>query len=463
VITNLAGLPTGSYVRDKHVAALRESGLTDETIRTSRVYSATDRQMRALLKWPCGPGLVFDYGDGYWRAKLDVPQADGKQYRAPANQPGRLYVPPMFDKGILKDPSLPLIITEGEKKALAGVQAGLPCVSFPGVYNWLFHGEPIPDLDVIAWAGRLVVIAFDSDAAYNPQVMTAEAWFADEIRGRGAWVWRLRFPEPSGKKVGMDDALFQLTVDGVFSLPVAPVPPLVRVGKGYGEEKQPLVKKHVSRNDNLEPSKFASTSERSAGYLWSLWGGKGPLKFDYLIHSPFDPNKRRAGTKFVRVFGEVRAKVEGIPRNWPLCVFWYHALSKGVKVGNRRYKARRIPESWLPIWEGLLQIASGQLECPYRSTLDGDPGALADAWAQSCWIRERWQRRQGYNAGLSMFDPSMFSALLQWPKSRVVRAWDEVDCSGAVRRGGVGMSLYYRGDEDLWIDADVERSLCQAV
>src|SRR5688572_20292327 len=99
MITNLEGLPTGSYVRDKHVAALRESGLTDETIRTARVYSATDRQMRALLKWPCGAGLVFDYGDGYWRAKLDVPQPDGKQYRAPANQPGRLYVPPMFDKG----------------------------------------------------------------------------------------------------------------------------------------------------------------------------------------------------------------------------------------------------------------------------------------------------------------------------------------------------------------------------
>jgi hypothetical protein len=157
--------------------------------------------------------------------------------------------------------------------------------------------------------------------------------------------------------------------------------------------------------------------------------------------------------------------LEGNPRNWPLCVFWYHALAKGVKVGNRRYQAKRIPPTWMPIWDGLLQIESGQLQCPYRSTLTGDPGMLADAWVKSCWVRERWQRRQGYDAGRSMFDPSMFSALLQWPKSRVIKAWDELECCGAVRIGvdSGRVSLYYRGDEDLWINADAEQPLCEAV
>jgi hypothetical protein len=131
MLQNLASLPAGSYVTDRHVKELRESGLSDRTIQGAHVYSASNRQIQKLLGYPTGPGLVFLYGDGYFGVKLDVPQAKGKQYRAPKGQPSRVYIPTMLDSSRLEDLTETLIVTEGEKKALKAGQDGLTCVSFP--------------------------------------------------------------------------------------------------------------------------------------------------------------------------------------------------------------------------------------------------------------------------------------------------------------------------------------------
>ncbi len=116
-----------------HRSDLHASGLSDETIARAGIYSAPGRQVRDLLGYDAGAGMVFPYpslngaGD-YVRVKLDKPGPDGKRYRAPKGQPNHLYVSRLIDPKVLNDCSVPIWITEGEKKALKACQEGLHCV-----------------------------------------------------------------------------------------------------------------------------------------------------------------------------------------------------------------------------------------------------------------------------------------------------------------------------------------------
>ena len=108
----------------QHLAQLRASGLSDDTIRASLVFSLSDpAQIAKALNWTAayaaalGPCLVFPYlgPDGVLRQtriRPDTPrqkkEKDGKKkgrgkeegpskpikYEQPAGQPVRLYVPP---------------------------------------------------------------------------------------------------------------------------------------------------------------------------------------------------------------------------------------------------------------------------------------------------------------------------------------------------------------------------------
>src|SRR3989304_1163899 len=63
--------------------------------------------------------------------------------------------------------SIPIYITEGEKKALKGTQEGLPCIAISGLWNWgrkTENGyELLPDFDQIALEDRMVYLVPDSD------------------------------------------------------------------------------------------------------------------------------------------------------------------------------------------------------------------------------------------------------------------------------------------------------------
>ena len=62
-------------------------------------------------------------------------------------------------------------------------------------------------MEGIDWNDRQVVIAYDSDAAMNENVMLAEAKLAEVLAGRGANVRVIRLPSPGDEKVGLDDFL----------------------------------------------------------------------------------------------------------------------------------------------------------------------------------------------------------------------------------------------------------------
>src|SRR5262249_51531286 len=142
------------------------------------------------------------------RVRPDIaPVIDGKpaKYLSPKGAGNLLYFPPgCADR--LKDPSEPLYITEGEFKVLAAWQVGLLAVGLVGVWGWRGkglngQGQPIPDLDLIAWRERTVVIVFDSDAAINLEVQRAQQALAMEAYRRGARiVYAINLPTPGGVK-----------------------------------------------------------------------------------------------------------------------------------------------------------------------------------------------------------------------------------------------------------------------
>jgi hypothetical protein len=229
-----------------HRADLRASGLSDETIAQAGLYSAPERQVRDLLGYGAGPGLVIPYpslngNPPYARVKLDQAGSDGKRYRSPVRTANRLYVPPLLSPKMLTDPSTPLWLTEGEKKALKASQEGLACVALPGVWAWRTRAgredgrsAPVPDLDHIAWKQRTVYVVFDSDLASNPNVREAEFALARELGRRGAKVMAIRLPGgPQGEKVGLDDYLMTHSVETLCALePVTIHNPALRQGPG---------------------------------------------------------------------------------------------------------------------------------------------------------------------------------------------------------------------------------------
>jgi hypothetical protein len=241
-------MPNGNMrVFAPHQRELRESGLTDETVCAAGIRSL-DRKREAdeitkTLRW--GRPYEGRYGDcwvipypnpdgtpsGYARLKFSKPRAgeDKKtgerktvKYEAPKGVPNRAYFPPRT-LPVLQDPAVPLLVTEGEKKALKADQEGFPTVGLSGVWAWQRKREKnkdglpagprdlIPDLGAIPWEGRRVFVVFDSDAATNKNVQEAERHFAKALVDRGATVKIVRLPpgppDKGGRpgKVGLDD------------------------------------------------------------------------------------------------------------------------------------------------------------------------------------------------------------------------------------------------------------------
>lgn len=216
----------------KHMADLHASGLNDETIRLAQVYSERDPEaISRLLGWEhpavgVGAALVFPFRDSagepttFARLKLDNPitrAGEGKpsKYENPRGRSLRVYFPPSIRRAV-KDVSIPILMTEGEKKALCADQNGHTCIGLVGVWGWVkprVEGEekkPLnelhPDLVEFEWKGRTVYVAFDSDVIYKGNARLGEWQLTQALSAKGATVLVVRIPEKlGGPKVGLDD------------------------------------------------------------------------------------------------------------------------------------------------------------------------------------------------------------------------------------------------------------------
>lgn len=175
-------------------------------------------------------GIYFPYHspvDGHRtgaRVRLDKPIDDGPKY---VMEPGckHLFFGPGAS-GFLKDATVPVVFVEAEKSALAlaafAERAGRDylIVATGGVDGWKrkqgkvttqdgtpkWVTGPSPDLDLIFFKDRAVLIAFDSNTQTNPAVRRARAAFKKELAARGACVSFVAIPVESGIN-GPDDYL----------------------------------------------------------------------------------------------------------------------------------------------------------------------------------------------------------------------------------------------------------------
>ncbi len=219
------------YLDEKHRAELRASGINDAMIAATGIHSAGGEAVQKILGW--GPrshswprSMVIPFRDAvgadgdFARVKPDFPRTNEKgkaiKYESPRGKPNRAYFPPGFDVN-----AMTLLFVEGEKKAIASQQAGFATIGLVGVYGFQqarrrtdagkAYGkrELIPDLASINWAGRRVVIVYDSDVATNQGVKLAAAKLAEILTERGAKVFAATLSAaPDGAKVGVDDFLF---------------------------------------------------------------------------------------------------------------------------------------------------------------------------------------------------------------------------------------------------------------
>jgi len=207
-----------------HLGDLRRSGLADEIIQVAGLDTVPPDEIRKKLGGLANgvvSALAFPYPgfDGYERFK--VWQEEGKtgpKYIQKTGTPNHLY----FSPGVDLQGDCPLLVGEGEKKALALRQADYQVVGISGVYGWLIKGDdgshPLPDFALVNWE-RPVTIIFDSDGHDNPLVRLAAFRLARELSRRGAAVSILFLPAgENGEKVGADDFLVAHGVEALGEL-----------------------------------------------------------------------------------------------------------------------------------------------------------------------------------------------------------------------------------------------------
>jgi hypothetical protein len=255
-------------------AYLAESFITPELIEQARLFRVDSADGSALIGRNGSSdyaGIVFSY---YWpgesnpreyRLRRDRPdfeqKADGtiKEKRKYLSPPGRsniLYFMPETQPEWLQDTTLPIAITEGEKKTIALYRLSLHNtetkhlkflpVGISGVWNWRgtvgkTNDEkgarsdvkgPIPDLDHIEWNERTAYIIFDANVATDSSVRAARRELAKELIRRGAKVCLVDLPQIEGIN-GVDDLLGAKGAEFVLELIENAKPAQPKVPNGF--------------------------------------------------------------------------------------------------------------------------------------------------------------------------------------------------------------------------------------
>jgi hypothetical protein len=255
--TDSAGTVYGSRLFAQHANKLRASGVAVD-VAAERDYRTADtkagmkslgfgegqRRPPALLipLWGVDGGVV-----GY-QCRPDEPRfvkGKGVKYETVSEQRMVLDVHPRVLRH-MGDPAVPLVVTEGPIKGDALVSAGACAVAVLGVWSWRGTNDKggkvaLPDWEAVAFNGRRVLIAFDSDVMTKGSVHLAMGRMAGLFTSRGAEVMFAYLPSgPMGRKIGVDDWLVAgHTVDDLWALAKSNLRRAVLEDDGDDEQAEP--------------------------------------------------------------------------------------------------------------------------------------------------------------------------------------------------------------------------------
>jgi uncharacterized protein DUF3631/uncharacterized protein DUF3854 len=222
---------------DHHAALIKASAIADDVARERGYHSATvAARVRELgfsaaqARVPCLVVPIHGVAGGIVSHQIrpDKPRTDAKgkarKYDTPHKATNRLDVHPRARRH-LDDPRVPLVVTEGVRKADAAVSRGLCAVAIIGPYGWRgTNGKggkvALGDWESIALNGRDVFLVPDSDAAHNAGVFDGFERLAEFLRTRKTDVRHVVLPHSDGgAKCGLDDYFAAgHSVDDLFAL-----------------------------------------------------------------------------------------------------------------------------------------------------------------------------------------------------------------------------------------------------
>ncbi len=232
-----------------HKAMLEASAISDEVIKARGYRSVKTAAELKRLGFGASqlsvPTLLVPIWGVHGEIALrhhrpDEPrQKNGKivKYEFPFGSSMAIDVHPFIQEQI-KDPAVPLWITEGAKKADSAITLGLCCIALIGVWNWrgkneYFGKTALPDWDSIALKDgndqpRDVNICFDSDAMHKKEVHSAVDRLGAFLKQRGARVHYVYLPHGQfGRKIGLDDFITEgHGIDDLLALAESQLRPL---------------------------------------------------------------------------------------------------------------------------------------------------------------------------------------------------------------------------------------------
>ena len=184
----------------EHQADLAKSGITDATRRAQKIRSLPPGMIPQLLGFAAPKvtiGYLIPYADpaGGWmphvRVKVfpAITEGDGPRirYLQPPRSGIRVFFPVIAMPSVIGTDA-DLWVVEGEKKALAVAQRGLPAIGIAGITCWGAPGTRRlhADFDHVPLMGRIVELVPDSDWQSNARVRAAVGALATALSAAGA-------------------------------------------------------------------------------------------------------------------------------------------------------------------------------------------------------------------------------------------------------------------------------------
>ena len=118
-----------------------------------------------------------------------------------------------FDMGLAfwhwvkEHPEIPIIITEGGKKAGCLFSLGQVTIALPGITMWRKDEELLPELKILAEDGRHFHICYDSDIKFKTRQDCFSQFqkLAQQLEELDCRIFHLQIPRKFGMKMGIDD------------------------------------------------------------------------------------------------------------------------------------------------------------------------------------------------------------------------------------------------------------------
>ncbi len=230
----------GAMLTEAHLALIQASAI-DPTVSRERGYRTETVKARLRDKGfspaQCRQGLLIPMFNALgecnnYQLRPDEPRLDsvGKPvkyetcFRGPLtiDVPWRLSRPRKIDQQtpfdlselppMIMDVTVPLIVTEGVRKADSAVSRGLCCIALMGVSAW----HRLPDWNDFPIKNRTVYVCFDSDAMQKRPVWIQLRDLKEWLETHGAKVFVIHLlPGPHGEKVGLDDFVASLVTQDI--------------------------------------------------------------------------------------------------------------------------------------------------------------------------------------------------------------------------------------------------------